>query len=354
MKIRRKKLFIFLSVAILLLLVSGGYAAYWLWASLFKNNVRINHGEVAYWCVPTGSDFENLKTIINKSDVLKNQNTFVWLAGRKNLSNHVNPGRYEINAGMNNNEIINMLRSGRQKPLDVIFNNIRTSEQLAGTVARQIEADSVSILKILNDTDFLKQYNLNPETARIIFIPNTYEFYWNTDAKKFFMRMLSEYKKFWTDQRRKEAASLGLSIAGVSILASIVDKETNKNDEKPRIAGVYLNRLRDNWKLQADPTVVYAVGDFDMKRVLTAYLDIDSPYNTYKYPGLPPGPICLPTIAGIDAVLNAEKNDYYFFVAKPDGSGYHHFSKTYNQHLNFARQFHESLNERNIRNLTKK
>jgi UPF0755 protein len=162
--------------------------------------------------------------------------------------------------------------------------------------------------------------------------------------------MLNEYQKFWTEQRIQKAKSLGMSIAEVSILASIVDKETNQNDEKPRIAGVYINRLHDNWKLQADPTVVYAVGNFEMKRVLYIHLEIDSPYNTYKYAGLPPGPICLPTIAGIDAVLNAEKHGYYYFAAKPDGSGYHNFAKTYNQHLNFARQFHKYLNDRKIKN----
>jgi len=349
-KIARKKILLIIIAVVLLLFVVGGIFGYWVWSSVFKNNVKLGKGEVAYLFIATGSDFEDLKTNILKSNLLENIGSFFWVANRKNLASHVKPGRYEIKAGMSNNEITNLLRSGKQKPLNVIFNNIRTSEQLAGNISKQIEADSASIIELLKDNEFLKKHNLNKETVRIIFIPNTYEFYWNTDAKKFFDRMLNEYQKFWTEQRKKKAQALGMSVAEVSILASIVDKETNKNDEKPRIAGVYINRLNDNWKLQADPTVVYAVGNFEMKRVLNVHLETDSPYNTYKYAGLPPGPICLPTIAGIDAVLNAEKHAYYFFVARPDGSGYHNFAKTYNQHLNFARQFHQSLNERKIRN----
>jgi UPF0755 protein len=346
----RKKLLIVLLAPILISLVAGGIFGYWFWSSVFKNNVNPVKGEVAYLFIATGSNFEDLKSNILKSNLLKNTNSFFWVANRKNLASHVKPGRYEIKAGMSNNEIVNLLRSGKQKPLNVIFNNIRTSGQLAGNIAQQIEADSVSIINLLKNNEFLKKHNLNTETARIIFIPNTYQFYWNTDVKQFFNRMLSEYQKFWTEQRKQKAKSLGMSLAEVSILASIVDKETNQNDEKPRIAGVYINRLHDNWKLQADPTVVYAVGNFEMKRVLNVHLEIDSPYNTYKYAGLPPGPICLPTIAGIDAVLYAEKHDYYYFVARPDGSGYHNFAKTYNQHLNFARQFHKYLNERKIKN----
>jgi UPF0755 protein len=349
-KIPRKKLLIVLLAPILISLIAGGIFGYWFWSSVFKNNVNPDKGEVAYLFIATGSDFEDLKSNLIKSNLIKNTNSFFWVAKRKNLASHLKPGRYEIKAGMSNNEIVNLLRSGKQKPLNVIFNNIRTSGQLAGNIAQQIEADSVSIIELLKDKTFLEQHNLNTETARIIFIPNTYQFYWNTDAKQFFNRMLNEYQKFWTEQRIQKAKSLGMSIAEVSILASIVDKETNQNDEKPRIAGVYINRLHDNWKLQADPTVVYAVGNFEMKRVLYIHLEIDSPYNTYKYAGLPPGPICLPTIAGIDAVLNAEKHGYYYFAAKPDGSGYHNFAKTYNQHLNFARQFHKYLNDRKIKN----
>lgn len=348
-KVPHKKLLFTILVFVLILFTVTGIFGYWFWNAVFKNNVKLRSGEIAYLFVPTGSDFKDLRTNLLESGFLKNSNTFFWVAERKNLKNHVYAGRYEIRAGMSNNDLTNMLRSGKQKPLNLIFNNIRTSEQLAGNISRQIEADSVSIIRLMKNREFLKKYDLNPETARTIFIPNTYEFYWNTDAKKFFSRMHDEYLKFWNNQRKSKAKSLGMSVSEVSILASIVDKETNQNDEKPRIAGVYLNRLNNNWKLQADPTVVYAVGDFEMKRVLNIHLQIDSPYNTYKYPGLPPGPICLPTIAGIDAVLNAEKHDYYYFVAKPDGSGSHHFAKTYNQHLNFARQFHQSLNERKIK-----
>nr|NQU91400.1 endolytic transglycosylase MltG [Bacteroidota bacterium] len=317
-----------------------------IWRVVYKKNITTQSGEVAWLYIPTRSGFDQLVTNIKSSGLLKNTNTFEWLARQKNLPNHIYPGRYEIAPGLCNNELIDMLRSGSQKPLMLVFNNIRTSEQLAGVVAQQIEADSISIVNLLNDTSFLERYGFTPETVKTLFIPNSYEFFWNAKAEDFFGRMVKEYNRFWTDDRKAKAEKRKLDPVEVSILASIVDKETIMNDEKPRIAGVYLNRLRDKWKLQADPTLVYASGDFGLRRVLNQHKTIESPYNTYKYYGLPPGPICIPSIAGIDAVLDAENHSYFFFVAKGDGSGYHQFSKSLKQHNLNVKSYRDSLKNR--------
>jgi len=261
----------------------------------------------------------------------------------------IKPGHYVLKGSMSNNELVNMLRSGVQVPVKVIFNNIRTKEELAGRVSLQIEADSLSLIKCWNDREFLKSLNTTPEKVLMIFIPNTYEFWWTTDAYKFTGRMYSEFQKFWDAERMQKADLIRLSKEKIIILASIIEKETQKNDEKNAIAGVYLNRLRKDWPLQADPTVVFAWGDFEMKRVLKFHTEIDSPYNTYIYRGLPPGPICIPSIASIDAVLNYQKHDYMFFCARADMSGYHVFSRTLGEHNRYAKAYQNALNERKIR-----
>ncbi len=280
--------------------------------------------------------------------LVRNRASFEWVAERKNYPAMVKRGHYLISDSMNNNELVNMLRSGVQVPVNVIFNNIRKKEELAGKIARQIEADSGSLMKCWNDKPFLQSIATTPEKALMIFIPNTYEFWWTTDAYEFTRRMYQEYQDFWDEGRRNKAEAARLKVEEVIILASIIEKETQKNDEKPTIAGVYINRLRKDWPLQADPTVVFAVGDFEMKRVLTVHTKIDSPYNTYLHTGLPPGPICMPSIASIDAVLNYKKHDYMFFCAKSDMSGYHAFSRTLQEHNRQARAYQQALNTRNI------
>ena len=214
---------------------------------------------------------------------------------------------------------------------------------LAGRISRQIEADSIAIVRLLNNTDSLAAWGFNLQTIPALFLPNTYEFYWNTDAWQFTKKMRQEYDKYWTEERKDKAKAIGLSPIQVSILASIVDKETNKTDEMARIAGVYLNRLRDGWLLQADPTLVFAIGDFEIRRVLNIHKEVESPYNTYKYKGLPPGPICIPSLQSINAVLNAEKHNYYYFCAKEDFSGYHVFAKTLTEHNRNAQRYQHAL-----------
>jgi UPF0755 protein len=250
---------------------------------------------------------------------------------------------------MSNNDIINMLRGGLQSPIRVTFNNIRDVDMLAGRIASQIEADSISISNLLHDNQYINQLGFNSYTIPALFLPDTYEFYWSTDAEGFVVRMFQEYNKFWTNERIQQAQAKGLTPIQVSTLASIVNKETNMSNEMPRVAGVYLNRLKSNWLLQADPTLVFAWNDFTIKRVLDRHKEIESPYNTYKYAGLPPGPICIPSIAAIKAVLNAEDHHYYYFCAKEDFSGYHNFAKTLAEHNRNAAKHQQALNQRGIK-----
>jgi len=350
MKKKKKSLLYKIVITILfLVLIVGGIASYKIYGLMFQPNVNLGDKQTAYICIPTGANFEDVLNILNKNNFLKNKNTFKWLAEKKNYPDKVKPGKYQLTANMNNNELINLLRSGKQKPVKLVFNNIRTKEQLAGRISDQIEADSISIINLLNNSPYLEKYNLTIQNVMVIFIPNTYELYWNTTAEKFFEKMNHEYIKFWDEERKDKAASIGLTAVEISILASIVQSETTKKDEMSRIAGVYINRLHKGMLLQADPTVVYAWNDFNIKRLLTKHLEIDSPFNTYKYSGLPPGPITIPDATTIDKVLNYEKHDYIFFCAKEDLSGHHAFAKTLAEHSANARRYQNALDRLNIR-----
>ena len=255
---------------------------------------------------------------------------------------------------MNNNDLVNLLRSGKQTPIKVSFNNQDTFEKLAGRISQQIEADSVDLLNCFKNISFIKENEFSENTAIGMYIPNTYEFYWNTSAKSFRKKMLSEYHSFWNNARLEKAKKLNLSKNEVITLASIVQKETVKVDERPRVAGVYVNRLKRGMPLQADPTVIFAIkekaNDFDkvIKRVLYKDLEIDSPYNTYKYAGLPPGLIAMPDISSIDAVLNYEKHNYIYFVVNVEKFGYHKFAKTLTQHNRNKQEYVRWINKKGI------
>lgn len=338
--------FFILFIIFVLLVAAGGI--YYLYNLVFSPNVWTPDEKAVAIYVPTGSDYEDLKVILYEKGLVVHRKNFEWWAEKKKLPLRVLPGKYLINNNMNNNELIDLLRSGNQEPVNVVFNNIRNVYQLAGIVGKQIEADSLAIINMITDTNELKAIGLNKEEASTLFIPNTYEFYWNTSAKDFFNRMYEEYSKFWNSYRASRAEAINLTKAEVVTLASIVEKETNKNDEKAAIAGVYINRLKSGWRLQADPTVVFAVGDFNIRRVLNVHKKVDSPYNTYRRLGLPPGPICIPSISSIDAVLNYDENGYFYFCAKDDMSGYHVFAKTGAQHKKNAKLYQEALNNLKI------
>ena len=272
-------------------------------------------------------------------------NKYSWFNYIKNIKS----GRYLIQDGMNNNELVNLLRSGRQTPVNVVFNNIRTKEEFAGKISHQLELDSAQIIEAMLDTAFLNPLNLNAFTVSSLFIPNTYEFYWNTTVTSFLSRMVAEHHHFWNESRQSKAKRLNLTKEEVVTLASIVEKETLQKSEQPVVAGLYLNRLKKSMKLQSDPTVIFAIGDFSIRRVLKKDLKYDSPYNTYKYKGLPIGPISIPSIRAIDAVLNYQKHEYLYMCAKEDFSGYHNFAKSVRQHYVNASKYRKALNDKNIK-----
>ncbi len=349
---RKKKMSKFSKVIIysfLILTALSVIIGYQLYKAFLKPNTWVKDEKSATLYIPTGSDFNDLKLSLYEKGIVINRLTFEWMAKRKNLENNIHPGKYLINDGMTNTQLIDLLRSGKQTPVNLTFNNLRTRESFAQRISRDMEPDSSEIIGLLNDDDYLSIFGFSSETILTMFIPNTYEVYWNTSGKELMDRFFTEYNKFWNEGRRQKAAQIGLTPVQVSILASIVEKETNQNDEKARMAGVYLNRLQKNWMLQADPTVVFAAGDFTIKRVLNIHKEIDSPYNTYKNYGLPPGPICIPSIASIDGVLNREIHNYMFFCAKDDFSGYHAFAETHAQHNINANKYRQALDKENIK-----
>lgn len=330
-------------------MLSGLITAYVFYSRIYQPNVVLDFEKEVYFYIPTGSTFEDVQQILSEKGVVRNTASFRWVAEQKNYINRIKSGRYLLENGMNNNALVNLLRSGRQTPVNVVFNNVRTKEQLAGKIAHQLELDSLDLLFAMTDTAFLNPLTLDANSVSSLFIPNTYEFYWDVSIPDFLARMTAEHHHFWTENRKTKAQKLGLSPDKVVTLASIVEKETIKRDEQAKVAGLYLNRLRKGIKLESDPTVIYAIGDFTINRVLNKDLKVDSPYNTYKVKGLPPGPISIPSIHAIDAVLNPEKHNYIFMCAKEDFSGYHNFAKNYAGHLKNARMYRRALNNRGIK-----
>lgn len=328
------------------ILAAGITLTVFLWVTVLRDNVAVD-GDVRIF-IPTGSSFGDLADTLRNSGVLRSERNFTITSRLKSYGRNVKPGSYIIEPGMNNNNIVNMLRSGRQAPVNVTFNNIRTLDELAGRIGGQLEADSASFKAFFADENNYLNDGFNRLTVISVFIPDTYQLYWTTDASGFYRRMLREYRTYWNEERTASAGALELTPAEVSVLASIVDEEASREDEKSRIAGVYINRLRQGMPLQADPTVKYAVNDFTLRRILNRHLEVDSPYNTYKFKGLPPGPIRCPSRSGLEAVLNAEKHDYLYFVARFDSSGYHHFSRTLAEHNRYAAAYRRELNRRKI------
>src|SRR5690554_3043775 len=291
-----KYIIVFFAIAFIIAALRG----FQLYSYIFNENIKNEYALI----IPEEATYTMVTDSLITNDVLINYKAFHWVSKKKNYNESVKEGRYELRRGMNTNQIVNKLRAGEQDPVNVIFNNARFKEDLAGKVSRYIQADSLSILALFSDTSRILQWGFTPETFKAMFIPNTYEFYWTTDADEFAKRMKREYNQFWTENRQRKAESINLSPVEVIILASIVQEETAKRDELERVAGLYVNRLKRGIPLQADPTVRFAVGDFSIRRILHVHLEIDSPYNTYKYAGLPPGPVNFPEVSAIEAVLN--------------------------------------------------
>ncbi|MFD2033489.1 endolytic transglycosylase MltG [Belliella marina] len=322
--------------------------SFYFYQAFFSPNVLLEKEEPYMLKIPTNATFKMVSDSLYKDETIHDLITFSFVAKTLGYQEAVKPGLYKINPRMNNMNLVKLLRSGNQTPVRITFNNVRTKEDLAEKISNKIEISEQQFLDLLTDSVNIRKFGFEEETIMAMFIPNTYEVWWNTSAENLFDRMHTEYGKFWTEERKEKARLLGLSQNEVSTLASIVQAETQKSDERPRVAGVYLNRLKINMPLQADPTLVFAVGDFSIKRVLNIHKEIDSPYNTYKYLGLPPGPINLPEISALDAVLNYEDHDYLYFCAKEDFSGYHAFATNLAEHLNNARRYQNALNQAKI------
>ncbi len=348
MQARTKKILLITGAVLLVIGIVAGLLGYSWYKKIMLPNVAVEKDADIF--VTTGATLDDILLQINADTLLLDAESFEWWAKQQHLGNNLKPGRYIISHGMSNRAIVNLLMSGNQTPVRVTFNNQRTVKDLAGRIGSQLETDSADLLAYFDTTKVFAAIGLNKDNFMTAFIPNTYEFYWNTSAAGFTERMIKEHDNFWNDVRKKKAEALNLTPAEVYILASIVYSENEKAaDEAPRIAGVYMNRLQKGMKLEADPTVKFAIGDFTIKRILFADLEIDSPYNTYKYAGLPPGPIHMPPVAYIDAVLNYEKHDYIFMCASGDGSGYHLFAETLAEHNRNRDIYIKTLNKQGIR-----
>src|SRR5690606_26384645 len=345
MKTRKKSNYRILLIVAAVILVVGGVVAYRYYKGFFAPNVS---AEEEYLYVYSHWDFEDLMSSIGELHIVEDTASFRWAAEKMEYPARVKPGKYKLEPGMNNRTLINKLGGGLPEPVQLRFDNVRLKENLAGVLAGQLEPDSIAFVSMLNNDSLAAKYGFDMENFFSMFIPNTYEFYWNTPVDRFAERMHQEYQKFWNEERRQKAEKLNLTPQEVSVLASIVKGEALHVDEMPTIAGLYLNRLRKGMLLQADPTVIFANKDFTIRRVLYRHLRTDSPYNTYLYRGLPPGPIMMPSIASIEAVLNAQQHDYLYMVAKHDFSGYHNFAVTQAEHNRNARKFQQALNERKI------
>jgi len=346
---KKNKLGTFFRIILFVVVLGLAGGAYFIYQAIFSPNVWVSDEkeEFTIYIKPTDT-FADLKTQLYNNGLIIHRANFEWWAKQKKYDQHIKPGMYLLTNGLSNEDLINMLRSGEQEPVRLIFNNVRLKKDLANKISTQLNVDSTKLLRMLNDSVVAAKYGFSTETFATMFIPNTYFVNWNTSAEKFIERMNYEYRQFWNDSRRNKAIALDLSPVEVSILASIVEKETQQNAEKAKVAGVYINRLKRGWRLQADPTLIYALGDFTIKRVLKEYLNINSPYNTYRYAGLPPGPICIPSISSIDAVLNAENHSFLYFCAKPDYSGYHNFAKNNTMHNINAQAYRNFLNKERI------
>ncbi|MBC7887039.1 MAG: endolytic transglycosylase MltG [Ferruginibacter sp.] len=323
---------------ILVIIVIAAFAAW----RLIGSNTNFDEPSKSFY-IKTGSNFKEVMNNLRTQGILKNPGTFEWVALRLGYDKKVRAGKYVIEKGSGIYSIVKKLRSGRQTAVKLVINKLRTKEDLAKKIGAGFECDSTAFINLLNNADSLKKYGLDTNTVMTAIIPNTYSILWNEPAKGIFKKLYGEQEIFWNEERKKKAAGLNLSPAQAYTLASIVEEETNQEADRGKIASVYLNRLETGMKLAADPTVKFAMRDFGLKRIYNKHLQFPSAYNTYLHPGLPPGPICTPSIKTIEAVLNSPSTSYLFFVAKPDLKGFSNFATTYEEHLRYAKEYQRAL-----------
>ncbi|MDR1544084.1 MAG: endolytic transglycosylase MltG [Prevotellaceae bacterium] len=312
---------------------------------LFNVNFSTPNNEKCLIFITENTTFSAFADTLSAKGYLKNRKSFENYAKMRGLENKIKVGCYTVKSGMTNRDFFNIVCNGWQTPVKLTFNNVRFKENLCSKISKQVNIDSAELYNYLNDSVFLEQYGFTPQTVLAMFIPNTYEVYWTISPYQFFERINKEYSKFWNETRTEKAAEIPLSRLDVAVLASIVDEETNKKSEKPIIAGLYINRLKKGMKLQACPTARYAAGDFTITQVLDFHTNIDSPYNTYKYHGLPPAPIRMPSIEGIDAVLNYAHHNHIFMCAKPELNGKHAFAATLGEHEKNVKAYYRAYRE---------
>lgn len=328
-----------LAVALVLLLI----LAFSAWRILGPATAFSN--DKYYLYIHTGDNFEQVLATLEKDTVVKSPVFFKWVAGSMDYPANIKAGKYEIKQDMSLLNILRMLRNGHQSPVHLVITKLRTRANLSSLIGRKFECDSTAVSQFSLNNDSLQPFGVDTNTFLTLVLPNTYTFFWNTTPSVIFKKMFTTYKAWWTPRRIDEAQNEGLTPATAYILASIIEEETNKQDDKGKIASVYLNRIAKGMKLAADPTVKFALHDFELKRIYDKYLKVESPYNTYRYAGLPPGPICTPSQQTLNAVLEAPKTDYLYFVAKPDFSGYSNFAATYKEHMEYAKEYREALDQ---------
>ncbi|WP_400193844.1 endolytic transglycosylase MltG [Hymenobacter sp. B81] len=339
-----------LTIVLLTLLVLGGAGLYGAWRVLWRLNVTPSAYGPAYLFIRTGGTYQDVLDSLRRHELLKEPATFAWLAEQRGYPQQVKPGRYRLDFDLGNQALLERLLRGEQDTLEFVLDAFKYKPQLVRQAARQLEADSTELRRLLNRPAWLRQRYATDTTAVLtLFIPGRYRLLWNTSAGQFVDSMAAQHRRFWTAKRRERADSLGLSPTEVHVLASIVQRETAKPEDKPLIAGVYLNRLRRGMRLQADPTLLWAIGNFGVKRVLNRDKLVDSPYNTYKHKGLPPGPITSANRSSLDAVLKPAAHDYLFFCAQAGGSGYSDFAVTFAEHKRNARRYQRWLDSLNIK-----
>jgi UPF0755 protein len=323
-----------------IILIIGVVFAFCIWKVF---GPAINNPANKFLYIKTGSSYQQVKDSLIKNDLLKESFWFDKIAKYADYPRKIKAGKYKITDGMSLYHLIKILRSGKQTPVNLVITKLRTKEDLAKKIAANFETDSITVINFLNDENALRQFDVDTNTVMTDVIPNTYTYQWNTPVKNIFIKLDKEERKFWNEERLEKARRLQLTPKQIYILASIVEEETNKVEDKGKIASVYINRLRKGMKLAADPTVKFAMKDFGLKRIYHKYLEFASPYNTYMNAGLPPGPICTPSIKTIDAVLDSPDTEYLFFVARSDFSGYSDFASTYQQHKVFAKAYQQAL-----------
>ena len=337
-----------LFISLFLLTLVAGVSGILLYKMLYQPNFFVSETKYIY-IGENDKDFESLCRLLQDSAACRSIQFFKTIAGYRKYPENIKSGRYAINPEMNNRALLNRLRLGQQAPVRIMFNNIRLTGDLTKRLSDRLMISEERLVSFLNDEKYCESLGFNTATIKTMFIPNTYEVFWNISAEKLLERMKREYDVFWNESRLNKAKQLRLSPIEVSILASIVEEETAMPDEFPVVAGLYINRLHKGWKLEADPTVKYAIGDFSIRRILKSHLENKSPYNTYQHEGLPPGPIRIPSIQCIDAVLNYTKHNYMFMCAKDDFSGRHNFAVTLREHNRNAENYRDALNQRGIR-----